>query len=75
MEEASRRSSGVSLLLQLREASQGVEIRWRDEDTSDAGWTDDPTTDVKGDLPVIDGSWVGIGESQVGIIDGLGRCQ
>ena len=75
MEGASRRSPGVaSLLLQLRETSQGVEIRWRDEDTSDASWANYPTADVKGDLPVSDGSLV-VGESQARTIDRLGRSR
>ena len=65
MEGASRRSPGVaSLLLQLRQASHGVEVRTRDEDAGDPGRTDDATADVTGDLPVDDASFV-FGESQV----------
>src|SRR5262245_53038728 len=48
LEGAPGRSPGIaSLPLQLREASQGAEIRWRDEDTSDASWADHATVDVK----------------------------
>ena len=55
-------------------ASHGVEVRTRDEDAGDPGWTDDATADVKGDLPVSDISLV-VGESQVWTIDRLGRCR
>ena len=59
MEGASRRSPGVaSLLPQPRQASHGIEVRTRDEDAGDPGWTDDATADVKGDLPVSDISWL-----------------
>ena len=75
MEGASRRSPRVaSLLLQLRKASQGAEVRSQGEDTGHAGWIDHPTADVKGDLPVDDVS-LGIRESQVGTIDRLGCCR
>src|SRR4029450_13641890 len=75
MEGASRRSPGVaSLLLQLREASQGVEIRRRGSNASYASWADHPTADVKGGLPAGYASLV-VGESQVWTIDRLGRCR
>jgi hypothetical protein len=75
MEGMSRRSPGVaSLLLQLRQASHGVEVRTRDEDAGDPGWTDDATADVKGDLPAGEASLV-VGESHVRTIDRLGRCR
>jgi hypothetical protein len=51
-----------------------IEIRWRDEDTSDASWADHPTADIKGDLSAGDASLV-VGESQVRTIDSLGRCR
>jgi hypothetical protein len=57
--QASRSSPGVaSLLLQLRQASHGVEVRTRDEDAGDPGWTDDATADIRGDLPAGDVFWV-----------------
>ena len=51
MEGASRRSPGVaSLLLQVRQASHGVEVRTRDEDAGDPGWTDDAAVELKRNL-------------------------
>ena len=64
----------LSIRAQLAEASQGAEIRWRDEDTSDAKWADHPTVDVKGDLPVSDSS-LDIGESRVRKFDPFGHCR
>ena len=47
----SRRSPGLaSLLLQLRETSQGVEIRVRSQDTGPAGWACQEAANVQGDL-------------------------
>jgi hypothetical protein len=52
-------------------ASHGVEVRTRDEDAGDPGWTDDATADVKGDLPASGGASLVVGESQVRTIDVL----
>jgi hypothetical protein len=72
---ASRRSPGIaSLPLQLREASQGVEIRRRGSNASYASCADHPTADVKGDLPAGDASLV-VGKSQVRTVDCLGPCR
>ena len=40
----------TSLLLQLRETSQGTEIRPRSQDTGHAGWVDQEAANVQGDL-------------------------
>ena len=51
MEGTPRRSSRVaSLLLQLRQASQGAEIRTRDPDTGHAGGIGLQTTQLQGDI-------------------------
>src|SRR5262245_56921870 len=65
MEGVSRRSPGVaSLPLQLRQASHGVEVRTRDEDASDPGWTDAAAAELKGDL-LIANCFFGSGEGHV----------
>ena len=63
-----RVSQDELVLLQLREASQGVEIWRRGQDASYASRVDHPTADVKGDLPADDAS-LDVGESQVRTID------
>jgi hypothetical protein len=58
MEGALRRSPRVdSLLLQLRQASQGAEIRTRGPDTGHAGGIDHQAADVQGDLLLDDESF------------------
>ena len=65
MEGVSRRSPGVaSLPLQLRQASQGVEVRTRDEDAGDPGWTDDAAAELKRNLLVAN-CFFGSGEGHV----------
>ena len=60
MEGAPRRSPRVdSLLLQLRKASQGAEIRTRGPDTGHAGGIDHQAADVPGDL-LLDHAFFGV---------------
>ena len=51
----------ASLPLQFCQASPGVEIRMRSQDSGHAGWVDPAMANVKGGLLVKDGFW-GIGE-------------
>ena len=76
MEAASRRSSRVaSLPLQLREASQGAEIRIRDEDAGNASGSGQATADVQGDLLIGNGI-LGFDKSRLPVhqIEQIGQC-
>jgi hypothetical protein len=65
VEGVSRRSPGVaSLPIQLRQASYGVEVRTRDEDAGDPGWTDDAAAELKRNLLVAN-CFFGSGEDHI----------
>ena len=43
---------GITLLLQLRSATPGAQVRAGNQDSGDAGWSDYPTVDVQGGVRV-----------------------
>ena len=76
MEGVPRRSPRVdSLLLQLRKASQGAEIRTRGPDTSHAGGIDHQAADVPGDL-LLDDAFFGAAQCHFRVLRLrlVGRC-
>jgi hypothetical protein len=76
MEGALRRSPRVdSLLLQLRQASQGAEIRTRGPDTGHAGGIDHQAADVQGDL-LLDDEFFGAAKHHTCVLrlNHVGQC-
>ena len=75
MEGAPRRSPRIdSLLLQLRKASQGAEIRTRGPDTGHAGGIDHQAADVPGDL-LLDDAFFGAAQCHFRVrLRLVGRC-